>query len=430
MRTFPSKVVIIGGGFAGLNAAKSLSEGPAEVIVVDKTNHHLFQPLLYQVASAALSPADIAVPIREVLKSQKNTLVFLSEVSKIDKKGKILHLLHSEPISFDYLIVAVGARHSYFGNPQWEENAPGIKTLADALRIREKILLSFEIAERLNNPLEAEKYLNFVVVGGGPTGVEVAGAIAEIAYKTMQQDYKRINTSKTKIFLVEGASSVLPGFHPKLCAAAKRDLEKLGVHVVLNQMVTNVNEEGVQVGDHFLHAKNIIWAAGNEASSLLKTLDVPLDRQGRVLVEKDLSIPDYPNIFVIGDAACVLGKDGKPIPATAPGAIQEGRYVAKIIKSRLPKEKRPPFVYFDKGMMATIGRAKAVASVGPVAISGLLAWLSWGFIHILYLVGFKNRFLVTLEWLFFYITEKRAARLLSSDEDSLNPKREYHDASS
>jgi NADH:ubiquinone reductase (H+-translocating) len=429
MRTFPSKVVIIGGGFAGLNAAKSLGEGPAEVIVIDKTNHHLFQPLLYQVASAALSPADIAAPIREILNHQKNTLVFLSEVCSIDKKRKLIHLLHAEPISFDYLIVAVGARHSYFGNPDWEKSAPGIKTLADALRIREKILMSFEIAERLNNPIESEKYLNFVVVGGGPTGVEVAGAIAEIAYKTMLKDYKRVNINKTKIFLVEATSQVLPGFHHKLCAAAKKDLEKLGVHVILNKRVTEVTEEGVQIEDHFLPAQNVIWAAGNEASPLLRTLGVPLDRQGRVIVEKDLTIPDYPNIFVIGDAACVLGKDGKPIPAIAPAALQEGRYVAGIIKNRIPKEKRPAFSYFDKGMMATIGRGKAVASVGPIAFSGFFAWLAWGFIHVLYLVGFKKRVLVVMEWFFFYITEKRAARLVSSHEDLLNAKRECSDVS-
>lgn len=429
MRTFSSKVVIIGAGFAGLNAAKSLKQGPAEVVVIDRTNHHLFQPLLYQVASASLSPSDIAVPIREVLKHQKNVLVFLSEVVSVNKKEQLIYLRDADPISFDYLILAVGTRHSYFGNDQWEEFAPGIKTLYDALKIREKILMSFEIAERLNDPIKAEKYLNFVVIGGGPTGVEIAGAIAEIAYKTMLKDYKRININKTKIFLVEAGPQLLPGFAPKLSKAAIRDLKKLGVDIILNKKVTQISEEGVQIEDHFLPTKNVIWAAGNQASKMLKSLEVPLDRLGRVIVENDLSIPQHPNIFVIGDAACVMDKEGKSVPAIAPAAIQEGKYVANIIKKRIPKEKRIPFVYFDKGMMATIGRGKAVASVGPLTISGFPAWVIWGLIHILYLVGFKNRFFVVFQWLYFYITEKRAARLISSGEDALHPKQSWSDVS-
>lgn len=418
----PAKVVIIGAGFGGLTAAKALKKGPAEVVIIDKTNHHLFQPLLYQVASSALSPADIATPIREILGKQKNTFVIMSEVLSIDKEKKLVHLMHTEPISFDYLIISVGTRHSYFGNNEWEPIAPGIKTLSDALMIREKVLTSFEIAERLASPKEAEKYMNFVVIGGGPTGVELAGAFAEIAYTTMAKDFKRINVNKTKIILVEAAPSILNGYKPKLIRAAFKDLKKLGVQILTGKMVTKVTEDGVEMGGEFLPSKNVIWAAGNQASPLLSTLNTPLDRQGRVVVENDLSIPGFPNIFVIGDAALVKNKEGMPIPAIAPAAVQGGKYVAKIIKKQTPPNQRIPFAYFDKGMMATIGRGKAIASVGPLAITGFTAWLAWGFIHIAYLIGFKNKLLVMMQWIFWYFTGKRPARLIAGTlEESHSP---------
>ncbi|MDR3624265.1 MAG: NAD(P)/FAD-dependent oxidoreductase [Chlamydiales bacterium] len=407
------KVVIIGAGFGGLNAALKLRCEPIDIVIIDKTNHHLFQPLLYQVASAALSGADIATPIREIFHSYNNVSVIMSEVVSIDKSANLIHLTHTDPIHFDYLIVAVGARHSYFGNKHWEEAAPGIKTLQEALSLREEILMSFEIAERSSKLSEIERYLNFVIVGGGPTGVELAGAIAEIAYKTMIKDFNRIDITKTKVFLIEAAPQILPGFHPKLCAVAKKDLEKLGVIVLTSTKVLEVTDEGVEAEGLCIPTKNVIWAAGNQASPLLKTLDVPLDRQGRVLVEKDLSIPGHSNIFVIGDAAGVIGKHGKPIPAVAPAAVQEGKYVAKIIKKNFSKEKRPPFAYFDKGTMATIGLYKAIASIGPFTFSGFFAWLAWGGIHIAYLISYRNRFIVTLRWLMWLITGKRASRLIT-----------------
>ncbi|MGE3954672.1 MAG: NAD(P)/FAD-dependent oxidoreductase [Parachlamydiales bacterium] len=418
-----AKVVIIGGGFGGLNAAKGLGKKVPEVVIVDKTNHHLFQPLLYQVASAALSPGQIAAPIREAVAKQKNAVVIMGEVLKIEKGARLLHMANGDRIKYDYLVVAPGARHSYFGHDEWEGLAPGIKTLNDALSIRERILQSFEKAERSDSISEAEKYLNFVVIGAGPTGVEMAGAIAEIAYKTMIRNFRRINTEKTKIFLVEGAPQVLPTYPKKLGDHAKRDLEKMGVQVLTETMVTNITCEGVQLGEHFIPATNVIWAAGNQASPLLKSLDVPLDKQGRVMVNPDLSIPGHPEIFVIGDAAHAKGVDGKPLPGIAPTAIQQGKYVAKIIKNRTPPDKRPPFRYLDKGMMATIGTNKAVAMIGHWHMTGYLAWLAWGFIHILYLIGFRNRALVMIGWVFQYFTGQRGARLIRGtlDEDDTRP---------
>lgn len=408
-----AKVVIIGGGFGGLNAAKGLKKKTAQVMLLDRTNHHLFQPLLYQVASAGLSPGDIAVPIREVFRDQKNVIVNMAEVVEIKKGEKVVILASGEEIAYDYLILAPGARHSYFGHDEWEENAPGIKTMVDALRIRERLLISFEKAERSDSIAEAERYLNFVVIGGGPTGVEVAGAIAEIAHKTMIKDFRRINTETTKIYLVEGAGQILPVYPEKLGKRAQKDLEGLGVKVVLNTMVTNITNEGVQLGDQFIPARNVIWAAGNQASPLLKTLDIELDRQGRAQVLHDCSIPGHPEVFVIGDAACFLGRKDKPLPGLAPVAVQQGRYVAKMIRKRIPHEKRPKYVYSDKGSMATIGKNKAVGMVSDLMFTGYPAWLAWGFIHIAYLVGFRNRFTVFLNWTFQYLTSQRGARLIN-----------------
>lgn len=408
------RVVIIGAGFGGINAAKALKNADVEVVIIDKTNHHLFQPLLYQVASAALSPSDIAIPIRELIRHQKNASVVMGAVVSIDKENKIIHLDHADAIRFDTLIVAAGARHSYFNNAHWEESAPGIKTLQEALNLRDEILMSFEIAERISKHSEIEKYLNFVIIGAGPTGVELAGAIAEIAYKTMLRDFKRIDITQTKVFLIEAAPQILPGFPPKLSQKAKADLEKLGVNVLTNTKVLDVTDEGVEAEGLCIPTKNAIWAAGNQASPILKTLNTELDRQGRVIVGQDLSIPKHPKIFVIGDAACVLGKNNKPLPATAPAAIQEGKYVASLIKKKIPKEKRKPFVYFDKGMMATIGIYKAIANVGPFAFSGFFAWLAWCFTHIAYLISFRSRTLVLMQWLMWICTGKRGSRVITT----------------
>lgn len=413
-----TRVVVIGGGFGGLNVVKTLSKANLDVLLVDKKNHHLFQPLLYQVASAALSPADIATPLREIFSHQTNTTVIMGTVEKIDKAKREVHLANGDHLPYDYLVIATGARHSYFGNDQWEPLAPGLKTVVDALNIRERILLSFEKAERMDSIQEAEKYLNFVIIGAGPTGVEMAGAIAEIAHKTMFKNFRRINPEKAKIYLLEGAPRVLPPFPEKLSEKAHKDLEKMGVRVLTGEMVTNITEEGVQLGDDFIESRNVMWAAGNQASPLLKTLDIPLDRQGRAMVEPDLTIPGYPEIFVIGDAACAMGKGKMPLPAIAPTAIQQGRYVGKVIRKQIPKEKRRPFKYFDKGGIATIGKNRAVGYFKNFRFSGIFAWIIWGFIHIFYLVNYRSQFGVMLQWVFHYMTGLRGARLIHKSIES------------
>lgn len=406
------KLVIVGGGFGGLTLAKSLRTSAIDITIIDKQNHHLFQPLLYQVATAALSPADIAMPLREIFKNDENITVLMGEVTAIDKEKKEIVLGNLDRITFDDLVIATGAKHSYFGKPEWEEFAPGLKTIKDALKIRENILISFEKAERLGSFAEAEKYLNFVVIGGGPTGVEMAGAIAEIANETLFKNFRNIQPEKSQIYLIEGLPRILPVYSENLSRKAKKYLEKMGVKVINDKMVTSITKDGVQVQDLFIPSTNVVWAAGNQASVLLKTLDSPLDKQGRALVDPDLSIPNYPHIFVIGDAACALGKDGKPLPGIAPVAMQQARYLAKIIKKNLSKEKRTPFSYLDKGTMATIGKAKAVASSFGLEFGGILAWLAWCFLHIFYLIGFKNRMSVMLQWFFHYFTGTRGARLI------------------
>jgi NADH dehydrogenase len=415
-----SKVLILGGGFGGLNAAKALGNSQWDVWLVDKTNHHLFQPLLYQVATAALSPGDIAVPIREILSPYENVTVLMEEVAQIEKEKSCVVFKNGECLGFDALIVALGAKHSYFGNNGWEKFAPGLKTLSDALKIREKILISFEKAERCDSISEAKQYLNFVVVGGGPTGVEMAGAIAEIAYETMLKNFRRIDVTKTKIYLVEGSPHILPVYPESLSEKAKTYLERFGVTVITGKRVTNISEEGVEIDGSLIPAQNIVWAAGNQASPILKSLNVPLDRQGRVIVESDLSISGYPNIFVIGDSACAMDKEGKPLPALAPPAVQQGRYVAKLLRKRISKPDRPPFRYLDKGTMATIGKTKAIGMFGKIQFHGFIAWLAWCFVHILYLIGFRNRIVVLTQWLFSYFTSKRGVRLIyrSVEENS------------
>lgn len=418
-----TKVIILGGGFGGINAAKKLGNTKFDVWLIDKTNHHLFQPLLYQVASASLSPGDIAVPIREILSPYDNITVWMGQVEKIDTEQRQVQLKNGDRLGYEYLIIALGARHCYFGRDEWESYAPGLKTLTDALKIRERILLSFEKAERCDSIAEAKKYLNFVIIGGGPTGVEMAGAIAEIAYETMLKNFRRIDTTKTKIYLIEGSSHILPVYPPRLSEKARQYLEHFGVVVITGKRVTDVTKEGVMVENQFIPTENILWAAGNQAASVLKTLNIPLDRQGRAIVDKDLSIPDHPEVFVIGDAACAMDKNGKPLPGLAPVAVQQGRYVAHLILKRLPKSERPPFCYKDKGTMATIGKTKAIAMFGKMQFSGLIAWLGWCFIHILYLIGFRNRLTVLTQWLFSYFSSQRGARLINrSIEEELPPK--------
>lgn len=405
-----SKVIIIGGGFGGLNAAKALKKADVDILLIDKTNYHLFQPLLYEVATAALSPGEIATPLREILRHQENVSVIMGEVADINTEQKQVILSNQAWFEYDYLIVATGARHSYFGNDQWEAFAPGLKTIPDALSIREQILISFERAERADFG-SILPYLTFVVIGGGPTGVEMAGAIAEIAYKTMFKNFRKINPEKAQIFLIEACPHILPSYPERLSKRAKKDLEKLGVRVLNNTKVTNIDNEGVQVEDTFIASKNVIWAAGNQASKLLTCLNTPLDRPGRVIVSSDLSLPHFPEVFVIGDAAHVEYKN-KLLPGIAPVAIQQGRYVAKIIARGLAKDNRKPFKYFDKGSMATIGKAKAIAFIGKLQFTGFIAWLMWAFIHLVYLIGFRDRFIVLIEWVMALISGKRGVRLI------------------
>ena len=405
------KVVIIGGGFGGLSAAKGIDDSIVDVTIVDKTNHHLFQPLLYQVATAALSPGDIAIPIRSILNIKKNSRIMLDEAIGIDKTNNIVKLRNSE-LHFDYLILAPGSHHSYFGNEKWAKYAPGLKTLSDALTIREKIINSLELAERENNQITKLKYLTFVIVGGGPTGVEIAGAISEIAKKTIIKDYKNFKPSDAKIILIEAASRILNAFSEPISIKAEQYLINMGVKILKNVKVEDLNEKGVQTSNSFIESACIIWAAGNQASSLLKTLDIGTDISGRIIVNDDCSIPKYPEIFIIGDAAQFKDEAGKILPGTAPVAMQQGSYIAKIINGELEHKDRYKFKYIDKGNIATIGKAKAVAEIKGFKLYGLIAWLIWSLIHIFYLIGFRNRIRVMLEWIWYYITNKRGTRLI------------------
>jgi len=407
------KVIIVGGGFGGLLAAKEFKDTDFDVTIIDKTNHHLFQPLLYQVAAAALSPADIAIPVRSVFGNQKNIKVLLDEVISVDKEKRTIKLPNSE-LSFDYLILSPGARHSYFGNDTWEKFAPGLKTLFDALKIRELILNSLEAAEKEPDVKERTKYLTFVVIGGGPTGVELAGAFAEIAKKNMIKDYKNFRADDTKIILVEALPRILTSYTEDLSQKAKEDLEQMGVDVRVNTKVTNVSDNGVQLGDIFIESKNVVWAAGNVASPLLKTLNIDLDKAGRAIVESDCSIYGYPNIFVIGDAAFMNDDKGQALPGVAPVAMQQGRFVGRLIKNGLDKNNSKKFIYVDKGSMATIGKAKAVAMIRGLKLSGLIAWLAWSFVHIFFLIGFRNRFRVFAEWIWYYISNRQGTRLITN----------------
>lgn len=421
-----TKVVIVGGGFAGISVAKKLAGKPDfSITIVDKTNHHLFQPLLYQVATAALSPGDIAVPIRGIFSKYDNVKVLLGEVTRIDKSGKRIETAEGNSLNYDYLVLAPGARYNYFGNNEWAEHAPGLKSISNALDIRERILLSLEKAEELDDAEARKPYLTYVVIGGGPTGVETAGSIAEIAKRNMMRDFKTFSTDETRVILVEAAEGILNGFEGNLPEKGQQALEGMGVEVLLNTPVKGIQKNGVQLEDRFIETPNIVWAAGVEASPLIQALETETDRIGRAVVDKDLSVPGYPDVFVIGDAAHVKDEEGKPLPGLAPVALQQGKYVGDLIRNERKEEssdrkktEREPFFYLDKGTMATIGRAKAIADVRGFRFSGFIAWMMWGLIHIFFLIGFRNRFRVFAEWVWHYITFKRGVRLIAKNEDS------------
>jgi len=412
------RIVIIGGGFGGLYAAKHLARAEASITLVDRHNYHLFQPLLYQVATAALNPSDIAAPIRAVLRKQKNASVIMGDVQAIDADRRILTMADGE-LAYDILIVATGATHSYFNHPEWEENAPGLKTIEDALEIRRRVLRAFEAAERETDPERQKAWLNFVIVGAGPTGVELAGALSEIARQTMLRDFRRINPSSARVILVEGKERVLPPYPPPLSAKAADQLRDLGVEVITCAVVTRINDHEVCVGDTTIPTRTILWAAGVQASPLAKSLSVPLDRAGRVLVEPDLSIPGHREVFVIGDLAAVKNDDGSLVPGVAPAAIQEGIHTAKNIVRILNDQATLPFRYRDKGSLATIGRAAGVADFGRIKLSGFIAWAAWLAIHIFFLIGFRNRVLVILQWAWAYLTYQRGARLITGKVEPL-----------
>jgi NADH dehydrogenase len=405
------RVVIIGAGFGGLSAAKQLAQGPFDVIVVDRHNYHLFQPLLYQVATAGLSPADIASPIRGILHRQKNAKVILAKVSGIDTARREV-LAEGRRIPYDYLVVATGAEHAYFGH-DWSSYAPGLKTIDDATYLRRRILLAFERAETEPNADERRRLLNFVVIGGGPTGVEMAGAIAELAKRALAADFRSIDPRCARIILIEAGPQLLAPFDPALSEAARRSLEKLGVEVRLGVSVTDCDCSGVSLGQERLQTRTIVWAAGVKASPAGEWLGAKSDRAGRVKVMTDLSVPGHPNIFVIGDAAAATGPDGKPLPGVAPVAKQQGHYVASLLAERVQGRTLPGFRYRDFGSMATIGRKRAVAQIGTFKVSGLVAWLLWSLAHIYFLIGFRNRLAVAMNWCWNYVTFQRGTRLIT-----------------
>jgi NADH:ubiquinone reductase (H+-translocating) len=406
-------VAIVGGGFAGLNAAKQLREAAVAVTVIDRHNHHVFQPLLYQVATASLSPADIAAPIRAILRRQENLRVILAEVTDIDVDRRVVQM-GSDDLSYDYLILAAGSTHSYFGHDNWQLNAGGLKTLDDAVRMRNRILTAFESAERVQSAEERRRDLTFAIVGGGPTGVELAGAIAEIARHSVARDFDQIDPTQARIILIESGPRLLATFPESLAARAQTDLERLGVEVKVSSMVTGIDADSVTLanGDR-IEAATILWAAGVQASPLGKLLGVGVDRAGRVPVAPDLSLPDHPEVFVAGDLAALNGKDGRQLPGVAQVAMQQGRTAARNIVRRLNGEPGEPFKYKDLGNMATIGRNHAIADIHGIKLHGLLAWLAWLFIHLINLIGFRNRVLVMTQWVWGYFTFHRRVRLIT-----------------
>jgi NADH dehydrogenase len=417
LAVMPSKkIVIVGAGFAGINAVKTLSKNEdLDITLVDRRNYHLFQPLLYQVATAGLSPADIAMPVRSIFSERENVRVIMDNIVGVDlqnqkAKGK------DGVFDYDFLILACGAKHSYFSHPEWEEFSPGLKTLEQATEIRRRILLSYELAEKELNPEKQKPLLTFVVVGAGPTGVELAGTIAEISRYTLNRDFRNVHPEQTQILLIEAGPRILAAFSEKLATIAQRDLEKMGVQIKTNTKVTNVGKDSVEFGTEKVKANTIIWAAGVEPSSIGKALGVELDSIGRVMIQEDLSLKNFPNVFVLGDQAHFPTQDGRGLPGLAPVAIQQGHHAAKNILADIKSNARKPFKYVDKGTMATIGRKSAVLQFGKIQFGGLFAWLAWLFVHIFYLIGFKNRLFVFAQWTWSYFTFKRGARLIVDKE--------------
>ncbi len=413
------RVVIIGGGFGGVAAAQALRGGNVDVLVIDRHNHFVFQPLLYQVASGLLAPSDIAVPIRWYLRRQENTAVVLGDVTSIDIENRTVTVNNGEHVApYDFLVVAAGSRHAYFGHDAWEGDAPGLKSLDDALHMRSRFLSAFENAELTDDPEERQAWQTIVIVGGGPTGAELAGIMVTIARKALRKEFRRIDTAATRIILVEGGNRVLPTFPEELSIRALQDLQGMGVEVRLNSMVSAVDAESVRIGDEVIRTRTVFWAAGNAASPLSRQLGAPLDRVGRVLVEPDLSVPGHAEVFVVGDMAVTTQADGRPVPGVAQGGIQGGRTAGRNILRTLRRQERRPFRYVNKGDMATLGRHSAVADLGFVRFGGPLAWFIWLFIHIAYLAGFRNRLIVLVEWAWEYFTYQRGVRLILGDSDS------------
>jgi NADH:ubiquinone reductase (H+-translocating) len=408
------RVVVVGAGFGGLVATRNLAKLPVRITLIDRKNHHTFQPLLYQVATAGISPAEIAAPIRWILRGRSNVEVIMDEVVGFDLDRKTVQLAELN-LPYDYLVVAAGAQHSYFGHDQWEPLAPGLKTIEDALEIRRRVLLAFELAEKQAVAGGPHPTLNFVIVGGGPTGVELAGTLAEIAHRVLQDEFRSIDPKRTRILLLEGGPRILSTYAPDLSQSAVRQLQNLGVEVRAPAMVTDIDPGAVWVGQERIPAAVTLWAAGVAASSLGKKLGAPTDRAGRVMVNADLSVPNHPNVFVIGDLATLKDQYGNPLPGVAPVALQEGRYVAKAIAGDLRKTPRQNFHYVDKGSLATIGRNAAVAEFRKLHISGYFAWLAWLFVHIFFLIGFRNRVIVLIQWAWSYFTYERGARLITGD---------------
>jgi NADH dehydrogenase len=408
-------VLIIGGGFAGLSAARALRRADVRVTLLDRRNHHVFQPLLYQVATATLSPSDIAAPIRWILRRLKNVRVLLGEAARIDVDARRVELADGGSIDYDWLIVGTGASHAYFGHADWEPHAPGLKTLEDAIDIRRRILIAFERAEREEDAARRRELLTFVIVGGGPTGVELAGTLAEIARQTLRDEFRSIDTSRASIVLVEAGPTILPTFPEPLRDAARRSLAQLGVEIREGTAVTSVDAHGVVAGGTRVDSGTVLWAAGVAASPLVATLGVPLDRAGRVIVEPDLSIPGHPEVFVVGDAAAFLHQGGKPLPGVAQTAMQGAAHAARTIIGRLRGEPSRPFHYRDLGSMAIVGRRAAISDLGWLRFSGVAAWLAWLFLHIFMLIGFRNRVVVLFEWAVAYVTFQRGARLITGE---------------
>ena len=421
----PKRVVVVGAGFGGLTAARALARAPVRVVVVDRRNHHLFQPLLYQVATAALSPGDIAYPIRAILRRQKNASVCLAEAASVDPASREV-ILTDGRVGYDFLILATGARHAYFGHDDWEPFAPGLKTLEDALEMRRRILLAFERAERESDPDRRRALLTFVIVGGGPTGAELAGAIGEISRHVLASDFREIDPRESRIELLEAGPRILPAFPPDLSQKAAESLARLGVRVRTGAAVTGIRRGVVEIGGERLEAGTILWAAGVAASPLARSLGVPLDRAGRITVDPDLSVPGHPEIFVIGDLAAFLHQTGSPLPGVAPVAIQQGRHAAKNIERALRGESRQPFHYHDRGNLAVLGRAAAIAALPRFKLSGFVAWLFWYLVPIMNLIGFRNRFVVMFEWAWAYLTWQRGARLIT--ETAATPETEGPDS--